>query len=209
MLIEFSATSRAQLVGFMPHFESLDRGAWMEAAGLAGLSLIDPRDDPAKVLTAIGNCRLVLSEAMHGAIVADAMRVPWIALRPLMQAHRAKWQDWAGALNLQLRFQGHRAASLREQLHASFLGTVRPARAVLDRTAPWLAGAARQRFIERAAESLSTAAGAAPQLSSAMALDRCRARMLERIEALRQEPGRPRQQGDTALHSCGTSAYQG
>ncbi len=77
-----------QLIGFMPHFESLQHGAWAEAAAAAGVTLIDPRGDPAAILAEIGACRLLLSEAMHGVIVADAMRVPWIALRPLASVHQ-------------------------------------------------------------------------------------------------------------------------
>ena len=78
-----SADGGGDTIGFMPHFESLARGAWAEAAAAAGITLIDPRGDPAAIIAAIGACRLLLSEAMHGVIVADAMRVPWIALRPL------------------------------------------------------------------------------------------------------------------------------
>ena len=92
-------------IGFMPHFESLERGAWTAAADVAGITLIDPRGDPAAILAAIGACRVLLSEAMHGVIVADAMRVPWVALRPLALVHRAKWQDWADSLGLSIRFQ--------------------------------------------------------------------------------------------------------
>jgi succinoglycan biosynthesis protein ExoV len=87
-------------IGFVPHFESLGRGAWAEAALAAGITLIDPRDDPEAIIAAIGTCRLLLSEAMHGAIVADAMRVPWIALRPLVAVHRAKWHDWADTVGI-------------------------------------------------------------------------------------------------------------
>ena len=66
-------------IGFMPHFESLERGAWTAAADVAGITLIDPCGDPAAILAAIGACRVLLSEAMHGVIAADAMRVPWRA----------------------------------------------------------------------------------------------------------------------------------
>ncbi len=180
-----------QSIGFMPHFESLERGEWAEAAHVAGITLIDPRGDPAAILGAIGDCRLLLSEAMHGVIVADAMRVPWIALRPIVSMHRAKWQDWADTLGLQLRFQRLAAASLAERLHASPLAATRRGRHVLHLAHPILQVAARRWFIEQAARSLAAAAASAPQLSTAAALDRCRTRMLDRVDALRRDPRRP------------------
>ena len=93
-------TRESRDLGFIPHFESLNRGAWQEVAALAGVTLIDPRDDPLVVLGAISRCRVVISEALHGIIVADALRVPWIAIRPLAPIHRPKWFDWAETLDV-------------------------------------------------------------------------------------------------------------
>jgi Polysaccharide pyruvyl transferase len=177
LLTEARGPGRA--IGFMPHFESLARGAWQEAAHTAGIDLIDPRSDPAAIIAAIGDCRLLLSEAMHGAIVADAMRVPWIALRPLASIHRAKWHDRADAIGLRLRFQMLAASSLAERLHTSPLAASGRAHRLIELASPALRKAARRRFIARAAQSLAAAAAAAPQLSSSVALDRCRSRMLE------------------------------
>jgi succinoglycan biosynthesis protein ExoV len=191
MLLSAPVHASGQSVGFMPHFESLPRGAWGEAAEAAGVTLIDPRDEPERILAAMGGCRLILSEAMHGVIVADAMRVPWVALRPLVPLHRGKWQDWADALGLRVRFQRLAASSLREHVQAACLGSIRRGRRLLDRAGPWLAAAARHRFVDRAAATLAAAAAAPPQLSRDTALDRCRARMLERVEALRRDPWTP------------------
>ena len=191
-------------IGYMPHFESLARGAWAAAAAAAGVVLIDPRDDTDGILAAIGNCRVLLSEAMHGVIVADAMRVPWIALRPLARVHRAKWYDWADALGLQVHFHPLAASSLSERLHASPLAASHHGRRLLDRAGPVLAGAGQRRFIEQAAQSLAAAAAAPPQLSAPAALDRCRTRMLERLEILRRNP---RLQGASVLRPRGNSAY--
>lgn len=173
-------------VGFMPHFESLVHGAWAPAARQAGVELIDPRAEPEAIIAAIGNCRLLLSEAMHGAIVADALRIPWVALRPLSRVHRAKWHDWAEGLGLRIRFQPLVASSLPELMHVSPLASRRLGRRLLrlvprDRiTHTW--------FFARAAQHLVRAAAAAPQLSATGALNRCQERMMERLAALRRDP---------------------
>jgi succinoglycan biosynthesis protein ExoV len=172
-------------VGIMPHFQSLAHGAWGDAAAAAGIELIDPRSDPASVIAAIGRCQLLLSEAMHGAIVADALRVPWVALRPLAPVHHAKWQDWADALGMQLAFQPLAASSLSEWLHASRVATWHHGRRMLRVAGPSLE---RCRFVRAAAGALRSAARAPPQLSSAVALERCQSRMLERLDALRRAP---------------------
>ena len=120
-------------VAFMPHFESAERGAWVEAAAAAGIELIDPRGDPAAIIAAIGRCRVLLSEAMHGAIVADALRVPWIAVQPLAPEHRAKWHDWADTLDLHVEFHRLAPSSLRERLRASPLAALHSGYRLLDR----------------------------------------------------------------------------
>ncbi|HEY2617320.1 MAG TPA: hypothetical protein VGI78_08285, partial [Acetobacteraceae bacterium] len=77
-------------------------------------------------------------------------------------------------------------------------------RRLLDLAGPVLASAGQHRFIERAAQSLTAAAAAPPQLSAATALNRCRTRMLERLDGLRRNP---RQPTASVLHPRGNSAY--
>jgi succinoglycan biosynthesis protein ExoV len=199
-------------IGFMPHFESAGRGAWREAASAAGLRLIDPRDEPAAIITAIGGCRLLLSEALHGVIVADTLRVPWVALEPQVPLHRAKWHDWADTVGLAVTFQRLAASSLLERLYCSHLAAYHTGRVLLEASEPTWRRLARRRFVAQAAQSLRLAVAAPPQLSAAVALDRCQTRMLERVERLRRSPpGRAIDMSGwdaSALHRLHNSAYQ-
>lgn len=101
-------------VAFMPHYESLDRADWTKVCQKAGLTLIDATAPIETVLAQIRGARIVVTEAMHGAIVADALRTPWIAARPIFYGHHMKWHDWAGALDIDLRMHDLRPASLLE-----------------------------------------------------------------------------------------------
>ena len=192
-------------IGFMPHFESLARGPWPMAAAAAGLALIDPRADTLDICTAIAGCRVLLSEALHGVIVADALRVPWVALQPIAAIHRMKWHDWGDAMQLTPRFQPLAACCLGEWADTG-LSWLRP-----GPRRPLVAAAGRftrsTGHLERAAAALHRAARAAPQLSPATTLDRAQTRMLTRLRTLRQDhagncryPGRP-------LRPGGKSAY--
>jgi succinoglycan biosynthesis protein ExoV len=97
--------SRSHSVSFVPHFRSPRRA---EAAGLdleklcasVGINYIDPRKGVEHVLAAIESSAMVLAEAMHGAIVADALRIPWVPLQLYDQILNLKWHDWCGSLGI-------------------------------------------------------------------------------------------------------------
>jgi succinoglycan biosynthesis protein ExoV len=182
-------------IGFMPHFESATRGAWREAAALAGVTLIDPRDDPVSVIAAIACCRVLMSEALHGVIVADALRVPWIAIRPLAPIHHPKWLDWAETLDLAIDFHPLCPSTALERAHLTQLSRFHMGRTLLHRHAALLRGIDRRRHIDQAAKALRAIASAEPVLSRDARLDAARTQMLELIAGLRRSPMR----GRTAL----------
>jgi hypothetical protein len=101
-------------IAFMPHFESATRGDWAEVCAAAGITYLDPRGDIDGLLAAIRGAEVVLAEAMHGAIIADALRTPWVPLLPIHPSHRMKWTDWAASLDLTLTRTDMPPSNLRE-----------------------------------------------------------------------------------------------
>jgi hypothetical protein len=151
-------------VAFMPHYESLERGNWAEACRLAGITLIDATDPVETVLSQIAGARLLITEAMHGAIVADALRTPWIGARPIYGGHHKKWLDWAGALGIDVRLNTLKATSVLEQYigrtgRGGSLGKVGRFSA-----SPW-AAIPNRIFTEQAARHLDGMSRLEPQLS--------------------------------------------
>jgi len=64
------------------------------------LTFIDPQQQVDDVLDAIGSTSLLITEALHGAIVADALRVPWVPVSASPAVLDVKWQDWCQSVGL-------------------------------------------------------------------------------------------------------------
>ncbi|MFB9217282.1 polysaccharide pyruvyl transferase family protein [Vibrio sinaloensis] len=97
--------SKKYKIGFMPHFQSIPRGNWEKVCEVAGIKFIDPTsEDVEKTLREIQQTELLITEAMHGAILADTLRTPWVALEPMQPNHRNKWYDWSESLSIDLNF---------------------------------------------------------------------------------------------------------
>ena len=94
-------------VTYIPYFRSASKW-WEYACKLAGIEYLDPRLPVDKCLLKILHSRFVITEAMHGAIIADSFRVPWLPIRSLNSFHEGithffKWKDWCSSLNLSFR----------------------------------------------------------------------------------------------------------
>ncbi|WP_380872515.1 hypothetical protein ACFB49_34450 [Sphingomonas sp. DBB INV C78] len=88
---------------FMPHHRTLVNSHWQKAAERAGMEFVDPCGRPERILEAYGRARLVVTEAMHGAIVADTLRIPWIPVIISPEVSVFKWRDWLGSIGLPYR----------------------------------------------------------------------------------------------------------
>ena len=97
---KFQKLKKEYEFSFMPHFESEIKYEWKNVADEAGLNYVSPLADPLFVIEEILKSKVVIAEAMHFAIVADVLRVPWIAVKAYPGINNFKWQDWTQSLNI-------------------------------------------------------------------------------------------------------------
>jgi len=173
-------------VSFIPHWRSLRWGQWPLIARELGLHLIDPRAPVESVLAEIAASGMVIAEAMHGAIIADALRVPWVALTPVHPAQRAKWYDWAAALDIRLQPVPLAPSCLMEAqavgIGAPYLRWLRGGLRCMG-----VAALADMPMRAAAARSLAKAMRMAPSLSADHAFDRARDRLETAMAGLLRE----------------------
>jgi len=91
-------------IAYIPHVDSMINGQWNMVCQLAGIKLIDPRWDVDLFVRELCSCEKVLTEAMHGAILADAYGIPWSPVKAYDYISDFKWNDWASSLDLDYKF---------------------------------------------------------------------------------------------------------
>jgi len=105
-LVKLPSVERRPTIGFMPHYVTSQVVDCERLCELARLQYIDPQWPTQKTIDALRSCDRVITEAMHGAIVADAFRVPWCRISILCHkvagpmAHSLKWLDWGMSLGV-------------------------------------------------------------------------------------------------------------
>lgn len=86
---------------FMPHHTSVDSVAWKSVCEKLDIKYIDPRLDFEETLNKLRASEVVIAEAMHAAIVADALRIPWVPVNfHSVKINTFKWDDWCQSLGL-------------------------------------------------------------------------------------------------------------
>jgi succinoglycan biosynthesis protein ExoV len=94
-------------VSVMPYFKSVEYVDWERICSKLGYNYISPLSETniEKTLTQISETKYLITEAMHGAIVADIFRVPWhrfIFSTPYTEGSTVsefKWLDWQSSIN--------------------------------------------------------------------------------------------------------------
>lgn len=97
--VDLPAVAKTGRCAYIPHWENAN-GAWQSLCAEVGMDYIDPRWPLEQVLEALRAADLVLAEAMHGAIIADTFRVPWIPIKTRKNILDFKWMDWCQSMEI-------------------------------------------------------------------------------------------------------------
>ncbi|RUU06428.1 polysaccharide pyruvyl transferase family protein [Mesorhizobium sp. USDA-HM6] len=202
---EFQNLSKRHGKTFVPHWESAEFGIWQPVCHQAGLTFLDPRHEAKAVIRHIAQSELVIAESMHGAIIADAFRVPWIAVSTSPSINHFKWDDWASSLGTTYRPHLLPVSSRAEasKKRVSFWGIKPNAHdlkpMVTDFAAEkeglahptpsgnFLRSKVKMLLAAPSVAGLSRAARQEPQLSCDGSLDRLKDRFREVLEAIRKD----------------------
>lgn len=92
-------TEKKYEFSYMPHFAEACP-AWHSICQRNGFQYISSRQSIEEILDQLGKTKILIAEAMHGAIVADALRIPWIPVTTNPGILQFKWQDWCQSLGL-------------------------------------------------------------------------------------------------------------
>ncbi|MDX1552511.1 MAG: polysaccharide pyruvyl transferase family protein [Marinobacter sp.] len=130
------AIKRSRAV-FIPHVNShLSTGRLLAAtADKLDMDYLTPSCDADEFIHTVASAPFIVTEAMHGAILADTMRVPWIPVS-LHEFHEFKWRDWMESMELKDGAvhslsprcwdsrEGHQPASIIQRLYKRGKGQV-------------------------------------------------------------------------------------
>lgn len=183
-------------VVFMPHHKSEDDVDWRGFCSELGWVYASPTLQVEPALQLLKSARLVVTEAMHGAIVADIYRVPWVPIRYGFRSLDTKWDDWCSSVSmryrpidlpplLDARLSGRETIERMGKKLLGQLGVGKPA----WRATPVFRSGRKAR--ERTLELLRRVPSSGESfLSPDSALERTRERLWEQIERFRSAHGR-------------------
>lgn len=116
-LVPIARENRSR-IAFIPHHRSQDYADWEAICQKAGISFLSPKMPVLQFLSEIQHCKKVITEAMHRAITADALRIPWTPVRFAPNFLEEKWLDFFGSIHLSPAI--HSLPILYEKRQAAF-----------------------------------------------------------------------------------------
>jgi len=86
-------------IGIIPHYRNLSM--------INDERVIDVTLPCAEFIRRVSQCKIILTEAMHGAILADCLRIPWAPVsidKKNYPVPHFKWNDFASVLDMELEW---------------------------------------------------------------------------------------------------------
>lgn len=97
---DVSEIKKTDKIGFIPHWSTATCD-WERVCKAIGIEYVDPKWPVESVLLKIAKYKLIISESLHGAIVADTLRTPWIAVQSNFKDYSEfKWNDWKMSMGI-------------------------------------------------------------------------------------------------------------
>lgn len=106
-------------VSFMPHVGIDARTDYRSVIEPLGWNYISPSDSEDSILSDIANSEVLITSAMHGAILADCYRVPWVPIVTSNEILSFKWEDWCESMDMS--FVPHVVPDYWPQKKSSFI----------------------------------------------------------------------------------------
>ena len=100
---EFSKKYKLSIVPYFRHYHQFN---WSVFEKLTGIHVIDPTQAVESVIKEINESEKILAAAMHGAILADIYRVPWMRVKFSKHGFESsftselKWNDWLQSVEI-------------------------------------------------------------------------------------------------------------
>lgn len=97
-----SSTNKTNAPVYIPHIHThrSSGSALKKACAYHGVDYLSPSVEHENFVHAVNNSRFAICEAMHGAILADTLRTPWVAVRT-KNTHEFKWRDWCASMEVE------------------------------------------------------------------------------------------------------------
>lgn len=175
-MIELPNVPKEFRYAFMPHHSSIIGTDWRAVCESMGIKYIDPTQDFSKCLNDIRASEIVIAEAMHAAIVADALRMPWVPVNfHGKDINSFKWNDWCQSLGI--KYSPHT------------LGIGENGRLIKRRLPVFVQGAVKNLInYPIACRALRGVIGkAVPMLSSDTVIETATSRLLEQMDILSRD----------------------
>lgn len=102
-LYKHDTNTKNRKYSFMPHISTASTGGalWRKVCEELDFGYIDPRGETEKIIKDIKSSEVLITEAMHGAIVAETFRVPWVPVVTNNEIFPFKWHDWCSSIGLE------------------------------------------------------------------------------------------------------------